>query len=69
MEIEFDKAKSEQNARNRGLPFDMVVKLDWHSAVVWLDARKDYKENRWSALVPMGTAFILSVYMKVSISY
>ncbi len=54
MIIEYDTAKSEQNRINRGLPFDLVEQLDWHSALVWPDIRKDYGEERWASLVPMG---------------
>ncbi len=53
MKIEFDRIKSSQNVIKRGLPFDFAAKLDWHRAVIWVDTRRDYGEQRWSALVPM----------------
>lgn len=50
MEIEFDPAKSERNARERGLPFDCVYDFDFETAVIWQDVRKPYPEVRWVAL-------------------
>jgi len=50
MKIEFDPAKSEKNARERGLPFELVERLDWESAVLSEDARIAYPETRFIAL-------------------
>jgi uncharacterized DUF497 family protein len=50
MEISFDSTKSERNVSERGLPFTLVEELDWSSAVVEEDARKDYGEHRYQAL-------------------
>ena len=50
MKIEFDPAKSEKNARERGLPFWAVSEFEWESAVVSEDARFSYPETRFSAL-------------------
>jgi uncharacterized DUF497 family protein len=44
--LEFDPAKSERNARERGLPFGRVADFDWQSAIVAADARRDYGETR-----------------------
>ena len=43
---EFDPAKSERNARERGLPFGRVADFDWQSAIVVADTRRDYGETR-----------------------
>ncbi|HEX3484466.1 MAG TPA: BrnT family toxin [Micropepsaceae bacterium] len=50
MKIEFDPAKSEKNARQRGLPFHLVKQFDWETAVFWEDARFPYGETRIVAL-------------------
>ena len=52
MKIEFDPAKSEKNARERGLPFELVEGFDWESAVIWEDNRFDYPETRYIGLSP-----------------
>ena len=50
VEIEFDPAKSAENVRLRGLPFEGVVDFDFETAFVWIDRRKPYPEVRYSAL-------------------
>jgi len=47
MKIEFDPAKSEKNARERGLPFTLVVDFDWGTSVSEEDTRFFYPEQRW----------------------
>ena len=54
MKIEFDPVKSEKNARERGLPFDLVEGFDWESAVFSEDARFAYPETRFTALGFIG---------------
>ena len=54
MKIEFDPAKSEKNARERGLPFELVEGLDWESAVFSENARFPYSETRFTALGFIG---------------
>lgn len=46
MDISFNPAKSERNARERGLPFDRVYEFDFDTAVIWPDLRFDYPEPR-----------------------
>jgi hypothetical protein len=50
MKIEFDPAKSEANARLRGLPFNLVEQFDFDSAWTTIDNRKDYGEVRYRAV-------------------
>jgi uncharacterized DUF497 family protein len=47
MKITFDPKKNADNIRDRELPFDDVESLDWPSAVVVEDMRKDYGERRF----------------------
>lgn len=46
MKIEFDPAKSERNARERGLPFDLVEQFDWTTVQAEDDNRFAYPERR-----------------------
>ena len=50
MDIEFDPAKSAENARLRGLPFSMAADFDFETALIAEDTRSDYGEQRWIAL-------------------
>lgn len=46
MKIEFDRAKSEKNEKERGLPFSLVEEFEWETAIFDEDTRKDYPERR-----------------------
>jgi len=50
MKITFDPKKNADNIRDRQLPFDDVAKLEWSSAVIIEDVRKDYGERRFRVL-------------------
>lgn len=47
MKITFDPKKNADNIRERHLSFDEVLKLEWSSAMILEDARKDYGEQRF----------------------
>ncbi len=47
MKITFDPKKNADNIRDRQLPFDDVANLEWPSAVIIEDMRKDYGERRF----------------------
>ncbi len=49
MQIGYDPQKNQKNIRERGLPFDNVVFLDWEQALIRVDDRKDYGEVRYNA--------------------
>ncbi|MDR3424581.1 MAG: BrnT family toxin [Alphaproteobacteria bacterium] len=55
MKIEFDPAKSEKNASERGLPFSEAEKFDYDTALRINDLRKDYGERRIVAYGYIGT--------------
>ena len=46
MGVTFDPQKNAKNVADRGLSFDLVEKLDWTTAVVRQDSRRDYGEVR-----------------------
>lgn len=53
--IVFDPAKSEANARSRGLPFSLVQdEFDWSTAQVIEDVRRAYGEPRYRAFGYIG---------------
>lgn len=52
MRISYDPTKNAKNVSERGLSFERVVELDWHSAIAVEDTRQDYGERRFRI---MGT--------------
>jgi len=65
MRIEFDPIKSQKNADERQLPFDLVGGLDWDSSVVVEDTRKAYPERRFEAVGPIGTRLHVVVFAAI----
>jgi uncharacterized DUF497 family protein len=49
MKIEYDPKKSDKNARERNLPFDLVADMEWETAHIEEDTRKEYREKRFVA--------------------
>lgn len=49
-DISFDPVKSHRNEVERGLPFSLVLDLDWSSALIKEDTRRDYGERRLQVL-------------------
>jgi hypothetical protein len=48
--VEFDPAKNLRNIRTRGLSFDLVLHLDWETALTLEDTRQDNGERRFRVL-------------------
>jgi len=48
--IEFDSAKSTENARKRGIGFERFAEMDFDTAISVEDTRKDYGEQRFRVL-------------------
>jgi uncharacterized DUF497 family protein len=53
MAFTFDPEKSARNVASRGLPFELVERLEWEMALVVEDVRKDYGETRLQVLALM----------------
>ncbi len=54
MRIEFDPAKDAANQAKHGVSLALAADLEWGSAMVWLDGRKAYGEERHCALALIG---------------
>jgi uncharacterized DUF497 family protein len=50
VKYDYDPRKDAWNVRERGLPLDDVAMLDWETAIVRRDTRRDYREDRYQAL-------------------
>jgi uncharacterized DUF497 family protein len=62
MPIEFDPAKNRRNIELRGLPLDLAADLDWETAIVGIDDRRDYGERRFWALGMIGSELFNVVF-------
>ena len=45
-----DPWKERRNVVERGLSLDLAEQLDWATALIWEDRRKDYGERRYCVL-------------------
>jgi uncharacterized protein len=61
MAIIFDPAKNAKNIAERGLSFDLVERLDWHTALIKEDTRKDYGEPRLQVWAMLGSRLHVAV--------
>ena len=52
MLIEFDPAKDVANSAKHDVSLAFAARLDWDSALVWVDERFEYDELRMIALAP-----------------
>ena len=51
METTYDQVKDAGNQAKHGLSLALATELEWETALIWTDDRKDYGEVRQSALV------------------
>jgi uncharacterized DUF497 family protein len=54
VEISYDPAKNARNIANRGLSFDRAVEFDFETALFEVDARRNYGEERVTAIGRLG---------------
>jgi uncharacterized DUF497 family protein len=50
--FDFDPTKDRLNTEKHGLSLALAASLDWDDALLWVDDRQDYGENRVLALAP-----------------
>ena len=55
MKITFDPAKDTANIAKHGVSLSLAADLEWDSAMIWPDARRDYGEARRIGLALTGT--------------
>ena len=54
MGILYDPAKDAANLAKHGVSLALAIELEWDTAVVWPDARRDYGEPRQCAIAYIG---------------
>ena len=62
MDFEWDRAKSERNERDRGLPFELAVLLFDGPLIEQVDDRRSYGESRIRAIGVVGDVMLHCVY-------
>lgn len=62
VKITYDPTKDAANIKDRDLPFDLAVELDWASAVIIEDTRKDYGERRFRVFGYIGERLYALVF-------
>jgi uncharacterized DUF497 family protein len=50
MHISFDAIKSQSNVVKHGIALEQAAYMEWDSAIVWLDERREYLELRYCAI-------------------
>jgi len=63
MNILFDPAKDDANHAKHGVSLVLAVELEWDTAVVWPDARRDYGEPRQCGLGYIGCRLFAVVFV------
>ena len=66
MKIEFDPVKSQKNAVERDLPYEMVSGFAWETALIYPDERFLYPELRYAALGFMGMRLHFLCYTPIT---
>lgn len=62
MKITYDPLKNAANIRDRDLTFDLVAELDWSTALVIEDKRRDYGERRFRVFGHIGERLHVMVF-------
>ena len=64
MDFEWDRAKSERNERERGLPFELAILLFDGPVIERIDTRREYGETRIKAIGVVGSVILHCVYTR-----
>lgn len=54
MKFDFDPAKDAANLSKHGVSLAEAEFMEWSTALVWADDRRDYRETRMKALALLG---------------
>ena len=64
MDVAYDPAKNRLNVRKHGVPLDLMADLDFQTALIDLDDRYDYGEERMIALGYIGDRLFVAVFVQ-----
>ena len=63
MLIEFDPTKDALNTAKHGVSLAEAKGFEWETAVLWLDTREDYGEDRMGALGYIGNRLFFMAFV------
>lgn len=63
MNFEFDPIKDAANLSKHGVSLSFASELEWDTALIWNDDRKDYGEDRRCALAISGERLYCVAYV------
>lgn len=63
MDITFDPAKHAVNTAKHGVSLALAAKIEWDSALLWRDNRRDYGEIRHAAIGYIGQRLYVVVFV------
>jgi uncharacterized protein len=63
MQFEFDPAKNVSNFARHGVALSFAEDLSWDEALVWIDDRYEYSEERMIGLLPEGETLYYVVFV------
>lgn len=62
MKFQWDSGKAKTNISKHGVPFESVTEFDFTSAMIEVDDRRDYGEERLVAVGFIGPRVVVLVY-------
>ena len=62
MEYQWNITKATTNIARHGISFESAMNFDWNTALIRIDDRRDYGEERRQALGFIGTELYMMVY-------
>jgi len=63
MQIDFDPTKDSANREKHGVSLADAALIEWDTALVWIDDRREYNEQRECALGLIGNRVYCVVYV------
>jgi uncharacterized DUF497 family protein len=63
MQIVYDAAKDTVNLAKHGVSLAMAAEIEWESAVVWPDVRRQYGEQRLAAIGYIGLRLYCVIFV------
>jgi len=64
MNILFDPAKEAANLAKHGVSLALASEMEWDTAVVWPDVRRDYGEPRQCAIAYIGLRLFFVAFVE-----
>jgi uncharacterized DUF497 family protein len=63
MDITYDTAKNESNTEKHGVSLAATADFEWDEALIWIDERLNYGEERMCSIGYIGNRLFYVVYV------